>query len=127
MITEDILDCILAEVQTQDVAYFFGGLSGNPATRRRLSEYFQGNFDEFQKRFERNFSLDTLIKVSFRLFTSEQDATQSETFIKSKNMSEYGLVLAQALEMIRTNAAWLERDAEDVGSWLEAWTQGHKT
>ena len=44
-ITEETLEFMITDVQTQDVVYFFTGLAGNPATRRRIAKYFRDNFD----------------------------------------------------------------------------------
>jgi len=123
-IVEDTLAFILTDVQTQDMIYFFGSLSSNPSTRRRLCKYLQDNFDEFFKRLEgNNFSLGNLIKISFHLLTTEKDAAQVEEFFKTKDVSKYNLALAQALDKVRANATWIERDAKDVADWLEIWSK----
>lgn len=60
------------------------------------------------------------------LLTTEEDATQAEKFFETKDVSKFNLALSQALDKIRTNAAWLERDAKDVADWLEAWRKENK-
>ncbi|KDQ18450.1 hypothetical protein BOTBODRAFT_28829 [Botryobasidium botryosum FD-172 SS1] len=120
---EETLAFTLTNVQTQDLPYFFSGLSANPASRRKLSGFFQDNFDEFYKRFDGNFSLGNLIKASFQQFTSEKDAAQVEAFFKTKDVSKFNLALAQSLDKVRVNAAWVERDGKDVTDWLAAWNK----
>ncbi|KAG8691051.1 Aminopeptidase 2 mitochondrial [Ceratobasidium sp. 423] len=113
-------------VKDQDIMYYFAGLSGNRASRRRIAEYFKENYEQLLKRFEGNFSLNYLVKYSFDSFSSEQDAKEVEAFFKDKDNSKYNLALAQTLDSIRASAKWLGRSREDVAQWLAEWEKSTK-
>ncbi|KAJ1310324.1 hypothetical protein OPQ81_007063 [Rhizoctonia solani] len=120
-LVEKTLKYMDTSVKDQDIMYYFAGLSGNRASRRRVAEYFKENYDKLFKRFEGNFSLNYLVKYSFESFSTEQDAQDVEKFFKDKDSSKYNLALAQSLDSIRANAKWLERSQHDVAQWMAEW------
>ncbi|EUC67135.1 leucyl aminopeptidase [Rhizoctonia solani AG-3 Rhs1AP] len=92
---EKTLKYMDTSVKDQDIMYYFAGLSGNRASRRRIAEYFKESYEKLYKRFEGNFSLNYLVKYSFDSFSTEQDAKDVEEFFKNKDSSKYNLALAQ--------------------------------
>ncbi|CAE7227454.1 unnamed protein product [Rhizoctonia solani] len=123
---EKTLGYMDTSVKDQDIMYYFAGLSGNRASRRRVAQYFKENYENLYKRFEGNFSLNYLVKYSFDSFCSEQDAKDVEEFFGSKDSSKYNLALAQTLDSIRANAKWLERSRDDVAQWMSEWEKKTK-
>jgi len=123
---EKTLEYIHTGVKDQDMMYYFVGLSGNRASRRRLSEYFKENYEKLYKRFEGNFSLNYLIKYGFESFSNEKDAQELEKFFKDKDTSKFNLALAQALDSIRASAKWLDRSRDDVAQWYNEWKKSNK-
>ncbi|CAJ0759686.1 17349_t:CDS:2, partial [Entrophospora sp. SA101] len=73
------------EVKEQDIIYSFSGLQANRKSRRALWEFVKKNWD-----------LDI------------------ESFFKDKDCKNFARPLQQSLESIRINAAWVNRDADDV-------------
>ena len=53
-------------------------------------------------------------------FASEAKAAEVEAFFKDKDTPGADRSISQALETIRLNAAWLERDRAAVKDWLAA-------
>ncbi|KAL5636049.1 hypothetical protein ACGC1H_004760 [Rhizoctonia solani] len=123
---EKTLKYMDTSVKDQDIMYYFAGLSGDRASRRRVAEYFKENYEKLYKRFEGNFSLNYLVKYSFDSFSTEQDAKDVEEFFKNKDSSKYNLALAQTLDSIRANAKWLERSRDDVAQWMAEWKRNIK-
>ncbi|CAE6452278.1 unnamed protein product [Rhizoctonia solani] len=123
---EKTLKYMDTSVKDQDIMYYFAGLSGNRASRRRIAEYFKENYEKLFKRFEGNFSLNYLVKYSFDSFSTEQDAKDVEEFFKDKDSSKYNLALAQSLDSIRASAKWLERSRDDVAQWMAEWEKSTK-
>ncbi|CCO26128.1 aminopeptidase 2 [Rhizoctonia solani AG-1 IB] len=123
---EKTLEYMDASVKDQDIMYYFAGLSGNRASRRRIAEYFKENYEKLYKRFEGNFSLNYLVKYSFDSFSTEQDAKEVEEFFKDKDSSKYNLALAQTLDSIRASTKWLGRSRDDVAQWLANWEKNTK-
>ncbi|CAJ0763078.1 15809_t:CDS:10 [Entrophospora sp. SA101] len=78
------------EVKEQDIVHSFSGLRANRKSRRALWEFFKKNWD-----------LDI------------------ESFFKDKDCKNFARPLQQSLESIRINAAWVNRDADDVKQWLK--------
>ncbi|KAF8603360.1 hypothetical protein BDV93DRAFT_523426 [Ceratobasidium sp. AG-I] len=118
---EKTLEYIHTSVKDQDMRSYFGGLSGNRTSRRRVSEFLKENYDKLYKRCEGNFSFEYLVKYSFESLSSEKDAQEVEKFFKDKDTSKFNLALAQTLDSIRANTKWLERSRDDVAQWFNEW------
>jgi aminopeptidase 2 len=72
------------------------------------------------ERFRGNFSVASLVKLSFNTLTSEADAKAVEAFFKDKKeRSTFVQGLAQGLDAVRSKAKWIERDTKDVEAWLK--------
>jgi len=117
---------ILTKSRDQDVIYFFRGLQSNLYARRKLAEFFKDNYDYFMKRFEGNFTLQSLVSSSFGTLSTAEDYERTELFFKDKDTSKYNMTLAQALETIRTRTAYIERSLDDLNKWLKAWEKRAK-
>lgn len=59
-----------------------------------------------------NFTLGSLVKISFAGLTSEEDLADVEDFFKDKDTKTYSQALAQGLDGFRAKIAWLKRDAQ---------------
>ncbi|KAF8939128.1 aminopeptidase [Dissophora ornata] len=107
------------EVKPQDIGYFFGGLSRNPTARHVLWDYIKANWEMLGKRYEGSMALlGNIVKSGVGRFTSEEMAKDCESFFENKNVNDISRPIAQSLEVIRSNAKWVARDAEDVRQWL---------
>ncbi|KAK4703907.1 hypothetical protein P7C70_g2308, partial [Phenoliferia sp. Uapishka_3] len=107
------------EVKNQDLSSFFSGLATNPLAKRDMWAFFKTNYDEITTRFKGNFSIGSLVKLSFMTFSTVEDANDVEAFFKEKDTSAYSQPLSQGLDSVRSKASWLSKDAEDVKAWLK--------
>ncbi|KAG0299845.1 Aminopeptidase 2 mitochondrial [Dissophora globulifera] len=107
------------EVKSQDIGYFFGGLSRNPASRHVLWEYIKANWEMLSKRYDGSMALlGNIVKSGVGRFASEEMAKDCEAFFEGKNVNDISRPIAQSLEVIRSNAKWVTREADDVREWL---------
>ncbi|KAF9217277.1 Aminopeptidase 2 mitochondrial [Podila verticillata] len=107
------------EVKAQDIIYFFGGLSRNPTSRHTLWEYIKTNWTMLTKRYDGSMALlGNVVKSGVGRFASEEMAKDAEDFFKDKNVADINRPIAQSLEVVRSNAKWVARDAEDVREWF---------
>ncbi|KAF9203865.1 Aminopeptidase 2 mitochondrial [Haplosporangium sp. Z 27] len=107
------------EVKAQDIGYFFGGLSRNPIARHDLWDYIKANWEMLSNRYDGSMTLlGNIVKNGVGRFTSEAMAKDCENFFEGKKVDDISRPIAQSLELIRSNAKWVTRDAEDVRQWL---------
>ncbi|KAG0371253.1 aminopeptidase [Gamsiella multidivaricata] len=107
------------EVKAQDIGYFFGGLSRNPKARHVLWDYIKANWEMLNKRYVGSMALlGNIVKSGVGRFTSEDMAKDCEAFFEDKKVDDISRPIAQSLEVVRSNAKWVARDAEDVRQWL---------
>jgi len=66
------------------------------------------------------FLLGRILKSATSAFASEAMAVEVEAFFKDKDTPGAERSISQALETIRLNAQWLERDRAAVKTWLGA-------
>lgn len=98
--------------------YTWAGLSANAHGRHLVWENTKKHFDVVAKRLENSFGMGNVVKYAISSLTTSKDADDVEAFFKGKSTSKFDMALAQALESVRGNAAWLERDSKDVADWL---------
>lgn len=105
-------------VKNQDAMYPVVALSANPKTRRRLMATMEEKHDQLVKRLTGSFAFSRLVEYATSSFTTKADVEHIEAFYKKVDTSRFSMALSQGLDASRANAAWLERDAEDVKAWL---------
>ncbi|KAH7054028.1 aminopeptidase [Linnemannia elongata] len=109
------------EVRPQDITYVLAGLSRNPTSRHALWDFIKENWDMLTKRYVGSMALlGNIVKAGVGRFTSEEMAQDCEKFFEGKNVNDISRPIAQSLEVIRSNAKWVARDAEDVREWLSS-------
>jgi aminopeptidase 2 len=62
--------------------------------------------------------LSSVVQIVTSSFTSKEAVADIEAFFKEKSTKGFDQALAQSLDSIRAKANWVERDAQDVRSWL---------
>lgn len=82
-------------------------------------ESLQDHFDELNERFSGSFALTRLIEYTIRSFTTQEDLQNVQKFYANRDTSKFNSGLEQGLDSIRANAYWLEKDREDVSSFLK--------
>eukprot|EP01027_Heterolobosea_sp_BB2_P027304 GEZU01042623.1.p1 GENE.GEZU01042623.1~~GEZU01042623.1.p1 ORF type:complete len:482 (+),score=192.53 GEZU01042623.1:249-1694(+) len=113
------------EVRSQDTMYVMLGVSSNPlafqGNKGLVWEFFKQHFDEFARRYgEGGFMVGRIIKFAAGGFLSEERAAEVERFFQEHPLPNARMPIQQCLESIRLNAAWLQRDREDIKQWLDA-------
>ena len=62
--------------------------------------------------------LASVVQIVTNNFTSMESVEEIEKFFKDKNTKGFNQGLAQSLDAVRAKANWIERDGQDVRSWL---------
>lgn len=107
------------EVPSQNSHFIAGALANNPASRWATLQYLESNWDAIRARFSSNMVvLDRLVKLITVPFASKKAHVEIEEFFKDKDVHGFDRSLGQALDTIKTNYEWIERDAETVKQWL---------
>ena len=106
------------DVQKQDLLDVVRALSMNPKSRRLLWTFLKARMHELIESFSGNLTLVRLITAALSTFTSDMDAVDIEQFFAHTHTSQFDMGLSQALETIRAQAQWLERDVKDLSAWL---------
>lgn len=109
---------IFETAKDQDIAKCFASLASNPKGRRLVWSCFQANYDALLTRFAANFTLSSIIRAVIKDFASEKDASEVESFFKTKDTTKYSQNLRQGLESIHANAKWLNKDRKDVADYF---------
>ena len=70
-------------------------------------------------RFQGGFLLARLVKYLIENFATEERALEVEDFFNKKQFPGTERTVSQAVESIRLNAAWLERDLKSLTAYLK--------
>lgn len=108
------------EVRSQDTAYSIMNVAANRHGRELAWQFLQENWAEFDRRYgDGKFFLRWLISSCTEDFMSEEKAQEVEAFFRDHPVPAASRTILQSLERIRSNAAWLARDRDDVTRWFE--------
>ena len=81
-------------------------------------EFLKGSWDELDRRYgEGGFGLMRLVSIVSG-FTSEEQREDVERFFTDHPVPSADRTVRQALERIRLNAAWLDRNRAELSAWL---------
>ncbi|EPQ58615.1 hypothetical protein GLOTRDRAFT_36981 [Gloeophyllum trabeum ATCC 11539] len=119
-LAKETLDYMMTQARDQDVMYFVASLGANEKSRRLMASFFKEHFWDLYKRFEGNFTLTSLLRLSLASLTTQRDYDETVDFFKHKDTSRYHLAYLQALDSIKDNIAVIERSTSDVAQWLES-------
>jgi len=118
LLTETLVFGLSGEVRDQDIMYTFGSVSSNSAGHLLAWNFFKDNWERIHKRFgDGAFLLVRIIEYSTRVI-DESVAKDIEAFFSTHSAPSAERTIKQALESIRTNARWLERDRKQVAEYL---------
>lgn len=70
-------------------------------------------------RYSSGFLLSLLVKSCTEQFVSEERAREVEQFFSEHSLPGSERNVAQALETIRLNSAWLARDGQDIANFFK--------
>lgn len=108
------------DVKGQDIYLPISGLRTHPEGIKALWEWVKTNWDELETRLPPSLSMmSSVISISTSSFTHLDQMKDIENFFANKSTKGFDKALAQSCDAIRAKTAWIDRDSEDVKSWLK--------
>ena len=105
-------------VRTHNTIGIMARMAGNPKGKDLAWEFLKENWSEFDRRYgEGGFGLMTLVSTAGR-FTTQEKLEDVERFFTDNPVPAADRTIRQALEAIRLNVAWLEKNRGPLGEWL---------
>ncbi|KAH1002212.1 hypothetical protein HUJ04_008323 [Dendroctonus ponderosae] len=105
------------EVRTQDKVFVIVSASVNCKGRDLAWDFFKDNWPKINKIFK-GYLLTRLVKHLTENFTSEERALEVEAFFQEHSAPGTERTVQQAIETIRLNAKWLQRDSAALAAYL---------
>jgi len=91
----------------------------NPMGKNIAWQFYKDNLPEIRKRYEPGPMIPLLVKAVSEKFTTEDMAATISKYFEENSVQGAERNLAQALETVRVNAAWLERDLTAIQTYLD--------
>ncbi|XP_011182080.1 puromycin-sensitive aminopeptidase isoform X2 [Zeugodacus cucurbitae] len=107
------------EVRAQDSVFVIVAVAVNPKGRDMAWEFFKDNNQKLLQQYQGSFLLTRLIKYLIENFASEERATEVENYFKENQFPGTERTVSQAVETIRLNANWLNRDLDSLTAYLK--------
>ena len=105
-------------VRTHNTIGIMARTAGNPKGKGLAWDFLKSNWAEFDRRYgEGGFGLMTLVSIAGR-FTTQEKLEDVEKFFTDTPVPAADRTIRQALEAIRLNVAWLERNRGPLAEWL---------
>ncbi|KAF1943430.1 hypothetical protein EJ02DRAFT_421276 [Clathrospora elynae] len=107
------------DVKGQDIYLPISALRSHQEGCRALWKWVKDNWEELEKRLPPSLSmLSSVVSITTSGFTHREHIKDVEAFFKNKSTKGFDMSLSQSIDAISAKAAWLERDSEDVKTWL---------
>ena len=120
LLRETLERSLSSEVRSQDTIFVVTGVASNLKGRDLAWQFIKDNWPEFDRRYgSGGFGLMRLVSVCGN-FTSQDKLEDVESFFAENPAPAAERTIRQALERIRLNIRWLERNREEVGDWLNS-------
>ena len=103
----------------QDTVKAIGFVWANPYGGRLTWEYLKSNWVEIVRRFGGGHLFSRFL-IPAQNFKKKSEAVEVAQFFKAHPAEGIGRTVAQSVEQIRSNAAWLERDSEKIKKFLKS-------
>lgn len=108
------------EVKDQDIYMPTAGLRAHPQGVEALFNFMTENWDELVKKLPPALSLlGSMVTICTSGFTKPEQLEKVEKFFADRSTNGFDQSLAQSLDAIRSKISWLERDRDDVATWLK--------
>ncbi|MEX2430683.1 MAG: ERAP1-like C-terminal domain-containing protein, partial [Dehalococcoidia bacterium] len=116
----ELLDRSLTdEVRSQDVPLVIVSTAGNSKGRDLTWEFMKEHWDELDRRYGKGgFAIMRLVSITGGFTTPDREREVDE-FFKTHPAPSAARTIQQALERIRLNVKWLEKNRDAVGEWLQ--------
>ena len=106
-------------VRYQNSLGIIASVWGNPEGRYLAWEFVKINFKFLKERYAGGHYF-TRVFMPASEFTTKKDAKDIEQFVKKNPTPEAQRTIAQALEQIYSNEAWLKRDKDKIKKFLQS-------
>jgi puromycin-sensitive aminopeptidase len=113
---------ISSRVRPQDSYVILGGFGGNPAAKETAWEFVKSNWSFLEKRY-RGGSVNLfghIIEGAVAGFSTLEKWRSVRTFLNAHPIRGVERTVKQALEIIKSNAAWSDRGREEMRAWFSA-------
>ena len=118
LLRETLERSLSPEVRLQDTIGVVAGVASNHRGRDLTWEFIKDNWTEFDRRYgSGGFGLMRLVSICSN-FTSQERLNDVENFFQENPAPAADRTIRQALERIKLNIKWLERNREEVAAWL---------
>ena len=116
---QETLDRSLStDVRVHETISVLASVAGNRQGRDMAWEFIKDNWDELYRRYgEGGFGLMRLVSLT-SAFTTHEKREDVERFFEEHPTPAAERTVRQSLEQIRLNAAWLERNREELADWF---------
>ncbi len=105
-------------VRTHNTIGIMARTAANPKGKDLAWDFLKANWSEFDRRYgEGGFGLMTLVSIAGR-FTTQEKLEDVEKFFTDTPVPAADRTIRQALEAIRLNVAWLEKNRRSLEQWL---------
>ncbi|MCJ1400616.1 Aminopeptidase 2 mitochondrial [Xylographa trunciseda] len=109
------------EVKAQDFHLPLVGLRTNAEGAEAVWAWFKDNFDAIKTKCPPALTLlGYVVTIATSGFTRPEHIKAIEAFFAGKDKTGFEKKLEQSLDGVRAKSGWLERDGEDVKTWLRA-------
>lgn len=107
-------------IPAQDIYVLLGSISLNPLGRWRAWEFVKTNWEAIFTSFGSNLSsFNNILRSVLTRFSSQAAYDDIETFFKTKDTKGFERIIEQSLDITKTSAQWIGRDAGVIRTWLE--------
>lgn len=122
---QQTLDLTLSgEVKSQDLYLPASGLRSHAEGIEALWEWMTENWPAIFKRLSGNAPmLGSMVSICVGGFAKQEQLDKVDTFFKDVDTKMFKQPLEQSKDSIRSKIAWLQRDREDVATWVKEYRQ----
>jgi aminopeptidase 2 len=108
------------EVKGQDIYLPLSGLRTHREGITALWDWVTENWDALEKKLPPGLTmLGSVVTICTSSFTSPQQIKTIQEFFAKKSTKGFDQSLAQSIDAIKAKGQWIERDSEDVKTWLK--------
>jgi len=108
-----------SNVRSQDSVHIIGSIASRRPGRDLSWQFFKDKFPLLSERYQSGFLLSRLVKSCCEDFLCEERAREVEQFFTEHPLPGSERNVAQAVETIRLNTAWLGRDQADIANFFK--------
>jgi len=107
------------EVKGQDIYLPLASVRSHKEGITALWQWMTENWEALEKKLPPGLTmLGSVVTICTSSFTSRKQVDEINEFFSKKSTKGFNQSLAQSLDAITAKAQWIERDSEDVKTWL---------